>query len=120
MHDLERVLEHVLAVTSPEPEPAEDLDEIFGEGSAVRLEDRLLPRLADDLFYLGFRLVVGLLDSRRVNPAVLEELRDGQSRHLSPESVERREYDRVRCVVDDEVHAGEVFEGADVATLPAD
>jgi indolepyruvate ferredoxin oxidoreductase alpha subunit len=61
------------------------MDELVGEWPAVRLEDRLLARLADDLLDLGLRLVVRLLDPRRVDPAVLEELRDGQARDLSPE-----------------------------------
>jgi hypothetical protein len=32
VHDLERVLEDVLAVARTEPQPAEDLDELFGKG----------------------------------------------------------------------------------------
>ena len=74
----------VALVALPEAKPAEDLDELVGEGPAVRLEDRLLAGLADDLLDLGLRLVVRLLDTRRVDPAVLEQLRDGQTRDLSP------------------------------------
>src|SRR5439155_10958571 len=115
MHDLERVLEDVLAVAGAEPKPPHDLDELVGEGPAVRLEDRLLPGLADDLLDLSLRLVVRLLDPRRMDPAVLEELRDGEAGDLSAEPVEAREHDRMRRVVDDEVHTGEVLERADVA-----
>ena len=39
---------------------------------------------------------------------------------LAAQRVERREYDRVRRVVDDEVDAGEVLERADVPALAAD
>ena len=84
MHDLERVLEDVLAVTRPEAEPAEDLDQLVGEGPAVRLEDRLLPCLADDLLDFRLRLVIGLLDARRMDPPVLQEFRDSQASDLSP------------------------------------
>ena len=45
--DLERVLEDVLPVARAVAEPAEDLDELLVELAAVRLEDRLLPGLAD-------------------------------------------------------------------------
>ena len=43
------------------------------------------------------------------------ELRD-----LAADAVERREHDRLRRVVDDEVDAGQVLERADVAALAAD
>ena len=43
-----------------------------------------------------------------------------QPRDLAADAVERREHDRLRRVVDDEVDAGEVLERADVATLAAD
>ena len=41
-------------------------------------------------------------------------------RGLAADAVERREHDRLRRVVDDEVDAGEVLEGADVAAFAAD
>ena len=43
-----------------------------------------------------------------------------QLRDLAADPVERREHDRLRRVVDDEVDAGEVLERADVAALAAD
>jgi hypothetical protein len=55
-----------------------------------------------------------------MDPSVLDQLRERQPRGLSAEPVERREDDRVRCVVDDEVDTGEVLERADIASLPAD
>ena len=72
------------------------------------------------LLDLGLRLVVHLLDPRRVDAAVLDQLRQRQPRDLAAEAVERREHDGVRRVVDDEVDAGQVLERADVATLAAD
>src|SRR5437764_54689 len=71
--DLERVLEHVLAVARPEAQPAEDLHELFVERAAVRLEHGLLARLADDLLELGLRLVVRLLDPRGMDAPVLDQ-----------------------------------------------
>jgi hypothetical protein len=46
---------------------------------------------------------------------VLDELRERQLRDLAADAVERREHDGLRCVVDDEVDAGEVLERTDVA-----
>ena len=120
MDDLERVLEDVLPVARPVAQPAEDLHELLVELAAVRLEDGLLARLLHVLLELGLRLVVHLLDPRRVDATVLHQLLERQARDLAPEPVEGREHDRVRRVVDDEVDAGEVLEGADVAALTAD
>ena len=61
-----------------------------------------------------------LLDPRRVDAAVLDQLRQRQPRDLAADAVERGEHDRLRRVVDDEVDAGEVLERADVAALAAD
>ena len=118
--DLERVLEHVLAVARAVAQPAEDLHELLVELAAVRLEDRLLAGLADVLVELGLRLVVHLLDPRRVDAPVLDQLLERHPRDLAAEAVERREHDRLRRVVDDEVDAGQVLERADVAALAAD
>src|SRR5579862_36252 len=120
VHDLERVLEHVLPVARPEAKTADDLLQLLVERPAVRLEDRLLAGLPHDLFQLRLRLVVRLLDPRRMDPAVLDELRQRQARDLAAEPVEGRQHNRVRRVIDDEVDAGEVLERADVATLAAD
>ena len=118
--DLEGVLEDVLPVARPIAEPAQDPHELLVELAAVRLEDRLLARLADVLFQLGLRVVVHLLDPRRVDAPVLDQLLERQPGHLAAQWVERREDDRVRSVVDDEVDAREVLERADVAAFPPD
>ena len=120
MDDLERVLEHVLAVARAIAQAAEDLDELFVEVSAVRLEDGLLAGLVDVVLDLRLRLVVHLLDPRRMDAPVLDQLDEGQLRGLAPDSVERRQDDGLRRVVDDEVDAGQMLEGADVPALPAD
>src|SRR5436305_830036 len=55
-----------------------------------------------------------------MDPAVLDQLRQGDARHLAPDPVERRQDDGLRRVVDDEVDARQVLERADVATLTTD
>ena len=103
--DLERVLEDVLPVARPVAKPAEHSHELLVELAAVGLEDRLLAGLHDVLLELRLRLVVHLLDPRRMDAAVLDELVERQPRDLAPERIERREDDGVRSVVDDEVDA---------------
>src|SRR6266496_4882662 len=120
MDDLERVLEDVLAVARPEAESAEDLDELLMERAAVRLEDGLLAGMDDVLLDLRLRLVVHLLDSSRVDAAVLDQLGEGQLGDLPADPIEGGENDCLRRVVDDEVDARQVLEGADVPSLAAD
>ena len=86
----------------------------------ARLEHRRLPHRDEVRLELGLRLEVRLLDARRVDAAVLEELLERQPRELAPDAVEGRQHDRVRRVVDDEVDAGQVLQRADVASLAAD
>jgi hypothetical protein len=99
---------------------AEQLGELGIEALHVGLEDRLLPELGDVGLQLGLGLVVGLLDARRVDAPVLQELLERHARNLAPDAVERAEDHRVGGVVDDEVDAGEILQRADVAALAAD
>ena len=111
-HDMHSIVHH----THPDGTPYPDHDcPIY-----AAFRDGLLARLLDEVVELRLRLVVGLLDPRRVDPAVLDQLVERQLRDLSANAVERREHDRLRRVVDDEVDAGEVLQRADVAALPAD
>ncbi len=98
----------------------EHAHELLVKLTAVRLEDGLLPGLHDVLLELRLRLVVHLLDPRRVYAPVLDELVERQSSDLAAERVERRQHHRMRGVVDDEVDAREVLERADVPTFAAD
>jgi hypothetical protein len=74
----------------------------------------------DLLVELGLRLVVHLLDPRRVDTTVLDQLLEGELRDLAPDAVERGQHDCVRRVVDDDVDTGHVLEGANVPAFPSD
>ena len=118
--DLERVLEDVLTVARPVAQTPEHLDELLVHLAAVRLEHGLLAGLADVLLDLRLRLVEHLLDPRRVDPAVLDELGERELRDLAAHAVEGRQHDGLRSVVDDELDAREVLERTDVAALATD
>ena len=79
-----------------------------------------LAGLAHDEVDLGLGLGDDLLDAAGVDAAVGDELGDGDPGDLAADRVEAREDDRLGGVVDDEVHAGRLLEGADVAALAAD
>ena len=91
MRDLDGVVEHVLAVARAVLHPAQELDDLRVQTVDVRLEGRALAlRL-----YRGVDLALGLgdhlLDARRVDAAVLNELLKRNPRDLTPHGVEARE-----------------------------
>ena len=55
-----------------------------------------------------------------MDAAVLDQLLERRARDLAAKPVERRENDGLRRVVDDEVDARQMLEGADVAALATD
>src|SRR5579875_1238928 len=118
--DLHRVRQHVLTVAGAEAQLAEQLDELRMDALHARLHHRLLPELHDVGLKLGLRLVVHLLDPRRMDATVLEQLLEREPRDLPADAVEAREHHRSRGIVDDEVNAGEVLERADVAPFAPD
>src|SRR5207253_3803556 len=81
-------------------------------------------RLLADLLYVALHLLLRLLhdlfDARGMDAAVLNELRQGELGGLAADVVEGADDDDARRVVDDDVDAGRLLEGADVATFAAD
>ena len=86
----------------------------------ARLVRRRLALLANLLLDLLLGLGDDLLDPRRMDPPVLDQLRQRQARDLAAHRIEARQRHRVGRVVDDQVHAGRRFERANVAALSAD
>ena len=80
----------------------------------------LLAGLADDEVDLGAGLGDDLLDAPGMDAPVAHELRERDSGDLAADRIEAREHDRLGRVVDDQVDAGRLLEGADVAALAAD
>ena len=117
---LDDVVEHVLAVARPELESAERLDDVRGKPRHAGLVGGLLAGLAHDRLDLGARLGHDLLDPPRVDPAVGDELGDGEAGDFAADRVEARQDDRLGRVVDDEVDPGRLFEGPDIAAFAAD
>ena len=120
MARLDHVVEHVLAVAGAELEPAEGLDDVGRQARHAGLVGGLLAGLAHDRVDLGARLGHDLLDPARVDPAVGDQLGDGQAGDLAADRVEARQDDRLGRVVDDEVDPGGLLERPDVAALATD
>src|SRR3972149_4079380 len=91
-----------------------------GQPGAASVQGCLFASLLDGSVHLLAGLLHHLLDAGGVYAAVGEELGEGDAGDLSAYRVEAGEGGGVGGVVDDDVHAGDVLQGADVAALPAD
>jgi hypothetical protein len=117
---LDGVDEHVLAVAGAELEPPQELDDLRWQGRNAGVVDGLLAGLAHDEVDFGAGLGHDFLDAAGVDAAVGHELGEGQAGDFAADRVEGADDDRFRGVVDDQVHARGLFEGADVASLATD
>ena len=86
----------------------------------ARVEGSLLAGLHHALVHELLRLAIHLLDAGRVNATVRDEVFQGHARYLASHGIEAREDDRLGSVVDDERHARDLLEGADVSSLTSD
>ena len=118
MADLEAVIEHVLAIARAELQAAEELHQLLVNGADVRLADGLPCRTSMMCFSISFCVSI-TTSSMRVGwmrPSWISlpsEMRAISRRTLS-NALTMTTPGRV---VDDDVDAGRLFEGADVATL---
>src|SRR5215471_3855406 len=114
------VLEDVLAVRGAVLEPPEKLDELRVEVRDRELQRRRLAFLADLFPQLGADLLYDLFDAGRMDAAVRDQLLQRHPGDLAAKRLEGRDDDRLRGVVDDQVHACRRLERANAAPLAAD
>ena len=119
--DLDGVLQHVLAVAGAVAQAAQHLHAAPGAGrgrrsqSTARSPSALMVASTSRLGLLHHLLDVGGMDA-----AVGDELLQSQPGDLPADGLEAGDGDGLRRVVDDQVHAGQGLQGADVAALAAD
>ena len=118
--DFERMVQHILAVARAIEQAAERVDELGMEIVHAGVEDGLLPRLVDLLVDELLGLLIHLLDTRGMDAPIGDEVLHGDTADFAADRVVAADGDAFGRVVDNEVGAGELFEGADVAPLAAD
>ena len=112
--------QHVLAVAGAEVQPAQQVDQPLVQAAEGQFLTGVLAELLDVLVQFLLRGSNDLLDPCGVNAAVGDERVEGQAGDFPADHVEAADDDHARRVVNDQVHAGGLFEGADVATFSAD
>ena len=101
-------------------QPSKELHQVRIESADADLVDRRLCRFLHDLVDLGPSLADHLLNPRGMDAPVHEKPLERALRDLAANGVETGDDDRLGSVVDDQVYAGEGFEGSDVPPFAAD
>ena len=112
---LQRMVEHVLAVAGAVTQTPQQLDQLGMDAVHAGFDDGALAFLLDGGVHLAARLLDRLFNARGVDAAVRNQALQRNARHLAAHRLEAGERDGLRCIVDDEIDAGERFDGADVA-----
>ncbi len=110
----------VLTVGRAELKSAQGLENLRMQSVDVGLIGRLFARFLDDLVHLGLRILDQFLDAGRVNSAVCNELGQRAAGHFAAHRVKAGYGNRFRCVVNNNIDAGRLLEGANVPAVTAD
>ena len=77
----------------------------------------LFTSFANGGIHFFLRLVHHFFDARRMNAAINDELFKSNARHFATDWLEAGKHDGFRRIVDDEIDASEIFQGANVAAF---
>ncbi len=118
--DFDGVAEDVLAVAGAVVESADLFGDFGMEAGDVAFEDGFFAHLADVVFDFLLGEINDFLDARGVDAAVGDEFFHGDFRDFAADGIEAVDGDDAGGVVDDDIDAGGLLEGADVAAFAAD
>ena len=118
--DFEAVVQDVLAVARTVAQAAEGAHEFGMQVVHAGIEGGLLAGLLDLLVHEALGLFVHFLDARGMDAPVGDEVFHRDPSDFAAHRVEAADRHAFGGVVDDQVGAGELFEGADVAAFATD
>ena len=114
------VLKEVLTVGGTILHAADHAHELMVHIVDAEVDTGAFAHFGNLLFNLTAGLGNDLFDTCRMDTAIGDELVEREASNLAADGVEAAEDDGVGGVVDDDLHTGEGFEGADVAAFAAD
>ncbi len=116
----DRVPQHVLAIAGAIVQAAQQVHDAFVQTADLRFLHGLLAEPANLLLDILLRFGDQLLDARRMDSAVGDELVECDAGNFAANRVERADDHHARRVVDDHVDAGRLFERTNVPPFAAD
>src|SRR5262249_13569491 len=115
-----RVTQNILAIAGAIMQPAKHFDDLGMYSLDVALQHCLFAHLTDVVFNLLLGHIDDLFDAGGMDAAVGDEFFHGDFGNLASYRVEAIDRDHTRGVIDDDIDARGLLEGADVSTLAAD
>ena len=120
MGNLDGVVQHILTVGGTVLLTAQNLNKLRIQVVNTGLVAGPLALLTDGAVHFLPGLLHHILDTGGMDPPVGNELLQGQPGNLPADGVKAADGDGFGGVVNDEIHAGNGFQGPDVPALPAD
>lgn len=117
---LERVIQDVLPERRAEAQATERTDKLRMQVMNAHVEGSLLSSLLNLLVYLLFRFGIHLLDTRRMDTAVCDEVLHGDATDFAANGVEARDGDALGGVVNQKIDSGELLERTDISAFASD
>lgn len=118
--NLERMLQDVLPEGGTIAQSAQGSDDLRMQVMDPRIEGGLFARFANALVNEIGGLVVHLLDARRMDTAICDEVLQRNASGLATNRIEAGQHDRLGRIVDDEIDAGNLLERTDIAAFASD
>ena len=120
MSHLNRMLTHVLTVTDPEMQPTHQIQNLRMQTANPSLFTGLQAQTPDVLVHLLRRLCHDLLNTRRMNPTILNQLDQRSFANLTTHIVKRRNNHDTRSIIDNHIHTRSLLKCPDVTPLTTD
>ena len=118
--NLDGVVEHILTVTGTELQTAEQAYKLCVDAVDTDLKDSTFTGLLDD----GINFTAGFfhhfLNAGGMNTTVGNEFFQSETSNLTADRVKAGQSDRLRHIVDDQIDAGQRFNGTDISALTTD
>ncbi len=117
---LDGVVQHVLTIGGAVFLTSQNLNELWVQVVNAGLVAGPLAFLPNGAVHFLPGLFHHILNAGGMDSAVDNQFLQGKPRHLPADGIEAADRDGLRGVVNDQVHTGDGFQGADVPALPAD
>ena len=112
--------QHVLPIAGPIVEGSEHAQDLVAQAPDVRFDGGILADLEDFIVHVDRCLIDHFFDAGGMDAAILDQPFHRPPRHFASDGMKAADHDDAGRVVNNDVHAGGLLEGPNVATLAAD
>ena len=120
VRNFQRVVEDILSIAGAVTQPTKQLNKLMVNAVYAGSKHGAFALGFNGRIHFAAGFLNRLLNSGRVDSAIRDQLFKGDSCHFTSYGLKARKRNGFRCVIDDEIHAGKLFNGADVTAFAAD